>query len=196
LTALRGPLTLGAVNRARHRRGPARGAAPLPARIACAVLWAAVLLAPAPALSAGGEPEAGGEPAMVAEVIDGDTVALASGRLVRYIGIDAPEVRRREHGAWVLDPEPFARAALEENRRLVEGRPVRLRFDVERRDRFGRLLAYVYLGDLLVNEQLVREGLARARRYGRNTALAVRLEAAEREARTARRGLWAEAKAP
>jgi micrococcal nuclease len=78
----------------------------------------------------------------------------------------------------------------------VEGHRVRLRFDVERTDRFGRLLAYVWIDDLLVNETLVKEGLARAHRYGRNTALAVRLEAAEREARAARRGLWADETAP
>lgn len=149
--------------------------------------------APAPAADAGGAGEA---EARVVEVIDGDTVALASGRLVRYIGIDAPEVRQRANGHWVLNPEPFALAALEENRRLVEGRPVRLRFDVERTDRFGRLLAYVYLGDLLVNEHLVSKGLARAHRYGRNGALAARLEAAEGEARSAHRGLWADQAAP
>jgi micrococcal nuclease len=132
----------------------------------------------------------------VAEVIDGDTVALATGRLVRYIGIDAPEVRRREHGHWVYDPEPFGLAALEENRRLVEGRAVRLRFDVERTDRFGRLLAYVYVDDLLVNEHLVRKGLARAHRYGRNREFEVRLEAAARAARDEGLGLWAGEDAP
>jgi micrococcal nuclease len=174
-----------------------RPAPPTHVRLAWA-LGAAVLLAlPGPVRSANGD--AGTAPeqaARVVEVIDGDTVALATGRLVRYIGMDAPEVRRREHGHWVYDPEPFGVAALEENRRLVEGRPVRLRFDVERTDRFGRLLAYVFLGDVLVNEALVREGLARAHRYGRNAAMAVRLEAAERDARAARRGMWADETTP
>jgi len=174
-----------------------RPAPPTHVRLAWA-LGAAVLLAlPGPVRSANGD--AGTAPeqaARVVEVIDGDTVALATGRLVRYIGMDAPEVRRREHGHWVYDPEPFGVAALEENRRLVEGRPVRLRFDVERTDRFGRLLAYVFVDDVLVNEALVREGLARAHRYGRNAAMAVRLEAAERDARAARRGMWADKTAP
>jgi micrococcal nuclease len=67
---------------------------------------------------------------------------------------------------------------------------------VERTDRYGRLLAYVFLGDVLVNEELVKEGLARAHRYGRNAALAARLEAAEHEARAAHRGLWADETAP
>ena len=167
--------------------------------------WALVLAAlvalpaalPAAARAADGAPGAGSEQAAwVERAIDGDTVALATGRHLRYIGIDAPEVRRREHGAWVVDPEPFGLAALAENRRLVEGRPVRLRFDVERTDRFGRLLAYVYVGDLMVNEHLVRKGLARAHRYGRNHDFAVRLEAAERDARDRHLGLWADGAAP
>jgi len=178
---------------------PHRAPAPRPkrmrGRIACAFLWVALLAAPAPGRSA--DADAGpGEAAQVVRVIDGDTVALASGRLLRYIGIDAPEVRRREHGAWVVDPEPFGLAALAENRRLVEGRPVRLRFDVERTDRFGRLLAYVYVDDLMVNEHLVRKGLARAHRYGRNHDFAARLEAAERDARDRHLGLWADGTAP
>jgi len=166
----------------------------------CRIPALAAVLALAPCAAAQAPPgsEAGSAPqaARVARVIDGDTVSLASGGVVRYIGIDAPEVRRREHGHWVLDPEPFALAASEANRRLVEGRQVLLRFDVERRDRFGRLLAYVYVDDRLVNEQLVRQGLARAHRYGRNTRLAVRLEAAEREARAAHLGLWADGEPP
>ena len=159
----------------------------------------ALLAATAAALALGADgPDAGdpGQPARVARVIDGDTVTLASAQVVRYIGIDAPEVRRRERGAWVLDPEPFALAALEENRRLVEGRPVLLRFDTERRDRFGRLLAYVYLDDLLINEHLVDSGLARTLRIPPNLRHAEDLKAAERRARDARRGIWADADAP
>lgn len=168
--------------------------APSPSIRLAWALGLALLLAPTAAAwpSDEGTGPAQEQAARVAEVIDGDTVALATGRLVRYIGMDAPEVRHREHGRWVYDPEPFGVAALEENRRLVEGRPVRLRFDVERTDRFGRLLAYVFVDDLMVNEQLVREGLARAHRYGRNAAMAARLEAAERDARAARRGMWAD----
>ena len=70
-------------------------------------------------------------------VIDGDTVQLTDGRLVRYVGIDTPEVRRRVGETWVLDPEPFAEVAMEANRRLVEGRRVRLEYDVQTHDRFA-----------------------------------------------------------
>ena len=63
--------------------------------------------------------------ATVRRVVDGDTIELMDGRLVRYIGIDAPEVRRREGERWVMDPEPFGLAATEANKRLVEGKWVR-----------------------------------------------------------------------
>jgi len=96
--------------------------------------------------------------AKVGRVVDGDTIELTDGRLVRYIGIDAPEVRRRARpgdrewrtgggNRWVEDPQPFGHAATEANRALVEGKRVRLEYDVQTRDRFGRLLAYVYVSD-------------------------------------------------
>jgi micrococcal nuclease len=128
--------------------------------------------------------------ARVAQVIDGDTVVLASGAHLRYIGIDAPEVRRRVAGRWIEDPQPFSEAATRENRRLVEGRTVRLEFDAERTDRYGRTLAYVFVDDVFVNATLVEMGLARARAYPPNTRLQDRLKAAEGAARAAGRGLW------
>ncbi len=95
--------------------------------------------------------------ATVKHVIDGDTVVLCSGKKVRYMGINAPEIA---HEPGERD-EPFGRKALEENRRLVKGRRVRLEPGPESRDRFGRALAYLFLPDgTMVNERLVRNGLA------------------------------------
>ena len=127
---------------------------------------------------------------VVRRVVDGDTVTLADGRLVRYIGIDTPEVRRRIGGRWVKDPEPFGEAATEANRRLVEGRAVRLESDVQTHDRFGRLLAYVYTGDLMVNEELLRQGYAQPLTIPPNVRYVQRFRAAAEEARQAQRGLW------
>lgn len=159
-----------------------------PIRLALALLLA--VLAAVPAASAPRLAGPSSVAARVAEVIDGDTVSLATGAHVRYIGIDAPEVRRRVAGRWVLDPRPFSRAATRENRRLVEGRAVRLEFDAERTDRYGRTLAYVYVDDVFVNGKLVEMGLARARAYPPNTRHQAELEAAEGAARRAGRGLW------
>jgi micrococcal nuclease len=123
--------------------------------------------------------------------VDGDTIELADGRLVRYIGIDTPEVRRRDGDRWVVDPEPLGMEAAEANRQLVEGRVVRLEYDVQTRDRFGRLLAYVFVGDVMVNEELLRGGFASPLTIPPNVKYAEQFLKLATEARQARKGLWA-----
>lgn len=117
-------------------------------------------------------------------MIDGDTAILADGTHVRYIGIDAPE-------AW---PRPMcgAAAATAANAGLVEGRRATMRLDpAATRDRFGRLLAYLEVGDTNVNVALVRQGRACAFPFGTTRLHREAIEAAEAEARAARRGVWA-----
>lgn len=129
--------------------------------------------------------------ARVQEVIDGDTVRvrLPSGRVhtVRYIGIDTPETP--PGGA----PECFGPEATAANRRLVAGERVRLVTDAERRDRYGRLLAYVYRSrdDLLVNAELLRAGAATVLSIPPNVRHADRFSRIAERARRERRGLWA-----
>jgi micrococcal nuclease len=132
----------------------------------------------------------------VRRVIDGDTIELSDGKLVRYIGIDAPEVRRKMRGQWVLDPEPMGHEATEWNRRLVEGKLVRLDYDVQTHDRYGRLLAYVYVSDkeeeVMVNAELLRAGYAQPLTIPPNVKHADEFRALSAEARLKRRGLWDE----
>ena len=128
--------------------------------------------------------------ALVARVIDGDTIRLWDGRLVRYIGIDTPEMRRRVDHTWIEDPQPLAQEATDANRRLVGGRVVRLEFDVEPRDRFGRLLAYVYVDGVMVNERLAADGYARVLTIKPDVKYAERFRLAVAEAKQAKRGLW------
>lgn len=123
---------------------------------------------------------AGGE-VLCTRVIDGDTIEVLGGERVRYIGIDTPELRPVE--AW-------AEAAAAANRELVEQRMVRLELDVQERDRYGRVLAYVWADGLLVNEELVRLGYAQASTYPPNVRYQERFLQAERQARAAGRGLW------
>ena len=139
-------------------------------------------------------------------VIDGDTIELADGRLVRYIGIDTPEVRRRarpgdrdwragEGDRWIIDPQPFSQAAAEANRRLVEGKTVRLEYDVQTHDRFGRLLAYVYVSarggsEVMVNAELINAGFAQLLTIPPDVRYAERFRALVEEARREHRGLW------
>lgn len=129
--------------------------------------------------------------AVVRRVIDGDTVQLANGQLIRYLGIDAPEMRRRIGERWVSDPEPWAEAATDANRRLAEGKRVRLVYDLQTHDRFGRLLAYVYVDEQMLNEQLLQEGFARPLPIPPNVRHAQRFQKAVEEAKRAGRGVWA-----
>lgn len=127
---------------------------------------------------------------LVEKAVDGDTVRIKGGRLIRYIGIDAPELRKKIDGTWVYDPHPFSKESYEMNRRLVEGKIVRLEYDKERTDKYNRSLAYVYAGDIFVNGELVRMGLAKVSIYPPNTRYTDLLASLEKEARKAKRGIW------
>ena len=134
-------------------------------------------------------PDSSGVWVSVERITDGDTIRVTlDGRSepVRYIGIDTPETRHPRRGVEAFGPE-----ATEANRRLVEGRQVRLVFDVEERDRYGRLLAYVYLQDgTFVNAELVSRGFAHVMTVPPNVRHREQFAEAERVARSAGRGLW------
>jgi micrococcal nuclease len=122
---------------------------------------------------------------VVSAVVDGDTIVVRGVGTVRYIGIDTPELH---HPAKPL--QRLARRARDENRRLVLGQAVRIVRDREQRDRYGRLLGYVYVGDRMVNAALVRRGFARTLPIAPNTVHAALFASLERAARQARIGLW------
>jgi micrococcal nuclease len=130
------------------------------------------------------------ETAHVVRIVDGDTIKVqVAGRsdTVRYIGIDTPESVKP--GTPV---QCFAHAASAANARLVAGRTVRLEVGAEPRDRYGRLLAYVYrAGDgTSVNARLLTAGYARTLTIPPNDRLASRFAALQEAARRERRGLW------
>lgn len=146
-------------------------------RLLAPALAALTLLAAAPA-AAFPHPLA----ALVVRVDDGDTIDVRIGTTrerVRYIGVNAPEIG-----------QPGALEATMANAALLGAGQVSLVFDVERRDRYGRLLAYVWAGRLMVNAELVRRGLAVAMPIPPNLRHRARFRRLEREAREAGRGLW------
>jgi micrococcal nuclease len=126
-----------------------------------------------------------GERAYVARVIDGDTIELADGERVRYIGINTPES---------VDPrrpvQCFGKEASAYNKELVQGEWVELETDITNRDKYGRLLRYIWLGDVLINEQLLRDGYAQVKTYPPDVKYVDRYRVAQTEAREAGRGLW------
>jgi micrococcal nuclease len=131
--------------------------------------------------------------AQVTHVVDGDTIDVSidgEDDTVRYIGIDTPETVKP--GTPVQCGGPRAH---EVNERLVSGRTVRLRFDAERRDAYGRLLAYVYLPrpgrrPLFVNAELARRGLARTLTIPPNDSFAALFDRLATRAGVRGRGLW------
>lgn len=125
---------------------------------------------------------------VVVHVEDGDTIDVRIGdRLerVRYIGIDAPEVPHHD-----TDGTRGGEAAMRVNRALAGGRRVSLELDAEERDHYGRLLAYVRVGDRMINLEMVRRGYARVLTIRPNIRYERRFEQAEVEARVSGRGLW------
>lgn len=133
---------------------------------------------------AGGEPDSSS--ARVAQVVDGDTIRLADGQRVRLVQIDAPEAR---------PPECFGRSAGMILRQLLpEGTRIRLEYDsdLDKVDRFGRGLAYVFDGETNVNLAMVLRGAATPYFFrGDRGRYARQLVEAALRARADRRGLWA-----
>jgi micrococcal nuclease len=120
--------------------------------------------------------------AFVARVIDGDTIELGRGTHVRFIGVDTPEV--------FFGTECFGPEASAFTERHLEGDRVRLEFDVQRRDRYGRTLSWVWDDGRLFNYVLVRKGFARVRIYRPNDRYEGLLRRAEAAAKSENRGLW------
>lgn len=121
----------------------------------------------------------------VQRVIDGDTILLAPER-IRLIGADTPETVHPKRPV-----EPWGPEATQFTKDFLAGGKVRLEFDGPSRDKYGRMLAYVWVGDRMLNEELIRTGLATAELgYPYSSAMKDRFRRAEDEARAARRGIW------
>jgi micrococcal nuclease len=125
----------------------------------------------------------------VARVVDGDTIeifpAIDGVEEIRLIGVDTPETKDPDEGVEPYGPQASAFAADE-----LTGRRVGLEFDVERIDQYDRLLAYVYVGGEMFNEELVEKGFAQAYPYPPNTKYEDRFAEAQEEARVGGLGIW------
>jgi micrococcal nuclease len=156
-------------------------------------ILAAACGASACGLLEGGRPSeqgAGGDEGRVVRVVDGDTIEVQIGatrETVRYIGVDTPETK---HPAKAV--QCYGRQASDLNAQLVAGEQVRLVRDIEQRDRYGRLLAYVYRvrDGLFVNAELARRGYAQPLPIAPDLRYADRFANLARDAREQGRGLW------
>ena len=113
-------------------------------------------------------------------------MVLSNGRKVRYIGINAPELAHEDHSA-----EPYGEASKRFNASLVNREKIRLEFDKERRDQYGRLLAYVFLKNgTFVNTEMLLNGYAFLLYHRPNTKHYAVMLQSQRAAMSAKKGIW------
>jgi micrococcal nuclease len=117
------------------------------------------------------------------KVIDGDTIELSNEEWIRYIGINAPELR---NGI----PDPYSQEAFEANRNLVIGKEVYLEFDVQERERYDRMLAYTYFDDLFIYTWLVENGYTQIMTIPPNVTYQDLLLELQTKTREENRGIW------
>jgi len=117
--------------------------------------------------------------AHIVDVIDGDTVEILSGKKVRLLSINAPE-----------SGNPYSVEAREKLESLIKGKDVLLKFDQEKQDYYGRLLAYIYYNNQFINQIMVKEGLAYSYIVPPNDSFEYEIELSELEAKQSRIGIW------
>ncbi|MEL1135395.1 thermonuclease family protein [Desulfitobacterium sp. THU1] len=128
-------------------------------------------------------------PYTVERVVDGDTIILrmdGQRERVRLIGINTPESVPNNPDRVV----PYGKVSAEFTRGLLEGKEVEIELDVEERDQYDRLLAYVYLNGEMVNKVLLREGHATVTTYPPNVKYVEDFMALQKEAQSQRKGIW------
>jgi micrococcal nuclease len=119
-------------------------------------------------------------------VVDGDTIIVFPELVIRLIGVNTPETVKPEHPVEPLGPEATAFT-----KHFLAGGTVRLSFDRERVDRYGRFLAYVWVGDEMLNEALLRAGLARYEpQFRYSESVKRRFRQAQQDAKQAGLGIW------
>tara|TARA_B100001029_G_C15016889_1_gene427932 strand:- start:70 stop:597 length:528 start_codon:yes stop_codon:yes gene_type:complete len=121
----------------------------------------------------------------VIRVIDGDTVELKNGERLRYNDIDTPET---VHPSKPI--ECYGVEARKKNKELVEGETILVELGNPEKDRYGRLLGYVYIDDLFVNAELVRGGYAEVNSYGNPGSKLSNLLDIENNAKKSMKGIW------
>lgn len=115
----------------------------------------------------------------VINVVDGDTIETEVGEKIRYIGINTPE-----------KGQPYADESTKLNRDLVLGKRISLEFDIQTKDRYGRTLAYVYVDEVFVNREIVRQGFAVSETIQPNVKYQGEILNVQREARDKCLGIW------
>lgn len=158
----------------------------------CIILLTALTLCTTLAVASCGDGPEGGDRELVrvVRIVDGDTVELADGRIVRYLGVDTPEIAHNS----TQEDDCYGQEATVYNSSMVLNKDIELEFDVEREDRYGRTLAWIWLvdngGDRLLNEEIVFRGYAKVLIIPPNGMYEDVLREAEDSAKDRNAGLW------
>jgi endonuclease YncB( thermonuclease family) len=123
--------------------------------------------------------------AKVVRVVDGDTIEIEGGKTVRYIGMDTPETVKPN-----TPVQCYGKEASEKNKELVEGKEIAMEKDVSETDRYGRLLRYVFVDGVFVNDYLVKEGYAYSSAYPPDVKFQDMFRDSQKEAQEQKQGLW------
>ncbi|MCL5797684.1 MAG: EamA family transporter [Patescibacteria group bacterium] len=123
--------------------------------------------------------------ANVTYVYDGDSIKLSDGNKLRYLGIDTPELGKNGN-----NDKCFAKEAANINKQLVLGQTIKIEKDISQSDKYGRLLRYIWVDNVFVNDFLIRQGFARLETIPPDTKYAAEFAGAEAEAKENKRGLW------
>lgn len=155
--------------------------------VIAALVIVRLFFAPAPSEHSPSQPPDEGLHRVV-RVVDGDTIIIDRDTRVRLIGVNAPESVKPEHPV-----EPFGPEASAFTREFLAGGEARLTYDRERTDQYGRALAYVWVGNRLLNEELLRRGLARwEAHFNYAGPMKGRFRRAQDEAKRERLGIWSQ----
>lgn len=126
---------------------------------------------------------------LVTRVVDGDTIEIEGKIKVRYIGINSPEIYHDSTGKKTGE-QCFANESYLENKKLVEGKTITLVKDVSEKDKYGRLLRYVYVGDLFVNDYLITNGFAKIMTIKPDIKFSQQFKEEQAEAKINNLGIW------
>lgn len=129
------------------------------------------------------------EKAKVSIVYDGDTIELADKRKVRYIGINTPEINWKSG-----DPQCFATQSARINKEMVGGQEIEMAKDISETDKYGRILRYIWIDGIFMNDFLLRQGYAKLDLIPPDTSYSGQFKEAQKEARDNKRGLWGKCK--
>jgi micrococcal nuclease len=125
----------------------------------------------------------------VTRVIDGDTIEIEGKIKVRYIGVNTPEIYHDTTGKKTGE-QCFASESYLENKKLVEGKTITIVKDISDKDKYGRLLRYVYVEDQFINEYLIKNGFAKIMTIKPDTKYSQQFKVDQAEAKLNNLGIW------